>query len=188
VIKPLLCAFAVGLVCASAVAAPIFTWVDRQGGLHATDRLQDVPEPYYSMYAAELKAREQKAGATPVPPAAEAAAPPTPRPVVTTPRPAIEPVTAAGEAKRRQTWRDLVAQWRRELAAATANLQKITQELDEAQLNPVLRVLPANQERINDLMSLRTKAQDRVEKARLMLVDDIPKRARAEGVPPLWLL
>lgn len=59
----------------------IFRWVDAQGNLHVTDRLGDVPEPYYGMYLAELKRREEQRQAAGQPagqPAAVAA--PTPAP------------------------------------------------------------------------------------------------------------
>src|SRR5689334_10674531 len=38
----------------------VFRFVDKKGVTHFTDRLGDVPEPYYSMYAAQLRELEEK--------------------------------------------------------------------------------------------------------------------------------
>lgn len=185
--RALLVAVVLGLAPPAHADAPLFVWVDKAGALHATDRLQDVPEPFYGMYAAQLKEREKAAGG--------AGAPPPPAPAEAPARtntpsgaPFAAPLTAADLASSRQNWKELVAHWRLELAQATAELQKIDGEMENVQGNPVLRLLPTNQERIQVLMPLRTLAQDRVEKARRHLVDEIPKRARAQGVPPQWLL
>ena len=50
--------FAAGLPLAAQTM--IFKWIDRKGTLHLTDRLADVPEPYYSMYRARLREIEEQ--------------------------------------------------------------------------------------------------------------------------------
>ena len=38
----------------------LFYWVDKQGTVHATQNLDEVPEPYNAMYRARLKELEEE--------------------------------------------------------------------------------------------------------------------------------
>ena len=172
----------VPLLAAKSIRAesPIFVWVDKGGNLHATDRLQDVPEPYFAMYTAQLKESAKNLANAPSEPVSAPY-----RPAGAAP-PASNP--ALDDAKKRQEWRALMAQWRHELAAATLNLQKVDRDLADTEANPVLRLNPQNRSRADELMHLRMQAAFRVEQARHMLMDELPRRARVEQVPPLWLM
>ncbi len=175
-------AFVVVFFCAAKVALAqgmIFKWVDKQGVIHLTDRLGDVPEPYHSLYAVklrELEARRKVAGNQP----------PAPRPAPSAPTPTPSPLAA--ELARQQEWKDTVAKWRRELEEATTEYENIHGELSEAQLNPVLRLTPEVQARITAIEARLADALARLERARHMLLSELPRKAKAEGVPPKWLL
>jgi len=175
-----------GMGRAEAAESPIFYWVDARGDLHATDRLADVPEPYHAMYLAKLRALEEaREGGPPTPPPP----PPKPAPSASSPAgpqaPAPSVVDTLGA--RRQYWKALVAQWRQELERATAALREASNALAQAELNPVLRQTPEQRAVIDQAKAKQDAALKQVEKAKKMLLEDIPKRARAEEVPPKWL-
>ena len=176
------------LLCAVAAAAEstIFRWVDAKGNLHATDRLGDVPEPYYGIYFAEQKRREaerQAGGATATP----HAPPPTPEaaaPASTGPSGAS---VVDEELRRREQWRSLVSAARNELMGATAALAGLEEERAVVAQNPLLAVTPAVQARLGELEQRRAAVLVRLEKARAALLVDLPARARKENVSPKWL-
>jgi hypothetical protein len=167
-----------------------FKWVDAKGSLHVTDRLADVPEPYYGMYRARIRALEEQRTKTGQPAAARQ---PTlvPTPPVAGPQAesaASTPVSPVVlELQHQANWQALVARWRGELANATTDLESIQTELDEASMNPILRETPEVKSRIEQVEARRSQAMARLEKARKMLLDELPARARREGVPPKWL-
>ena len=164
----------------------IFSWVDDKGALHATDRLADVPEPYYSIYHARLLELEKKRAASP-------AADPDP-PADASPEASPPPATQSGQsaaaqqAAARQTWRALIAHWRQELTSATSDLQAVEELIGHAEMNPILRQTPAVETELATLEPRRQAALARVMAARRMLLTTLPERARQERVPPLWLL
>jgi hypothetical protein len=163
----------------------IFKWADEHGNLHITDRLGDVPEPYYSMYAAEVKRREQQAKTANRPA-------PSPEKRVSQPSPALPasraPSIVEREIARRNKWKKLVAHWRTQLRAATAEVERLDAELDGTQLNPLLRHTPQVKARRQAIEARRQQALVRLEQARWMLLEEIPARAKKENVPPKWLL
>jgi hypothetical protein len=191
---------ALALVLASSLAASsgrIFRWVDKTGDLHVTDRLADVPEPYYSMYAAEIARLEknkgkQKSRDRSVAPAPRSTPPRSPgssaAPAPPAGRRAGGPSIVDRELARQKQWQDLVARWRKELATATAEVEKIDQELAQARSNPILRTTPQARAQIEAIESRRVGALRKLERARKMLLETIPARARAEQVPPRWLM
>jgi hypothetical protein len=168
--------------------APVFVWADKDGALHVTDRLGDVPEPYYTVYAERLKEQLERQGRLPQAAPPEVAASPPSAPAVAASPASVPAVTGESEFLRRKMWRELMAKWRGELAVATAELQKIEQEAAEAGMNPVLRQTPQVQAQLDAIGSRRDAARTRVLKARAMLLEVLPKRARDERVPPQWLL
>lgn len=177
----------------------IFKWVDKHGDLHVTDRLGDVPEPYFSMYAARLKTLAEQDGAkaavraAPVRRAsAEPEAPPATREAPEGRRPgraetARGPSAVDAAIQERERWRQLVAHWRRELELATAAYEKAQADADAARLNPVLVQTPQGKEKVAQTGMGLEKARDRLEKARTMLLVEIPAKAKREQVPPKWL-
>ncbi len=158
----------------------VFRYVDKRGQLHFTDTLAEVPEPYHSLYQAKLRELEEKGekpGAAPAPPDAR---PPRPEPEM--------PSAAAAEAERRASWKALVKHWRDELEVAMAELAVADEELGVARQNPILRETPAQREVIAQAEAKRQTALQRVEAARDMLQKKLPARAKAERVPPAWLM
>ncbi|MBI5509098.1 MAG: hypothetical protein HY903_10115 [Deltaproteobacteria bacterium] len=167
----------------------IFRFVDKRGTLHLTDRLGDVPEPYYSMYVAKLRALEQqRAQAGAPPPVPSTAPPPGPGSVETGSVSAPPPSLVDEEIKRYHYWRALIQRWRDALAKATAEVEAIDQERDQAAMNPVLVQTPQVQEALAEIDRRRVQALERLEAARHMLLVELPARARKEQVPPKWLL
>lgn len=181
---------AVLLVAAGVTAQPtIFKWIDPQGGLHATDRLGDVPEPYYSMYVARLRALEEqrsKAGGPPAATAPSVATEPVVAPVPVQAPPAAPSLVEQVRAKQAR-WKALVAHWRSELGDATTALEAVQNELAEAGLNPILSQTPEVKARIAELQERRDSAKVRLETARKMLLEELPAKARKEAVPLKWL-
>lgn len=161
----------------------LFYWVDKKGTVHATQNLDEVPEPYKGMYVARLKELEedkkkQAAVAQPAQPAPSY----TPSPVAQQ-----NQGIAERELARQKQWRGEVAKWRTELRVATEDLNRIQTELDNTTVNPILRTTPQVQAQIGPLEEQRARAQKRVEIARKQLAEDIPARAKKESVPPRWL-
>jgi hypothetical protein len=159
----------------------LFYWVDKKGTVHATQNLDEVPEPYNAMYRARLKELEEekkKQKAIPAPAVVEPAPQPQPPP----PQPSI----VDKELARQKAWRAEVAKWRTELRVATEDLNRIQTQLDQATLNPVLRTTPQVQAQIVSLEQQRDKALERVEIARRTLAEELPARAKRESVPPRW--
>ncbi len=160
----------------------LFYWVDKKGAVHATQNLDEVPEPYNAMYRARLKELEeekqrQKAAPAPV------ATPPTP-----TPAPPPRPTSIAEkELARQKSWRAEMAKWRTELRVATEDLNRVQTQLDQATFNPILRTTPQAQAQVGPLEEQRERALRRVEVARKMLAEELPARAKRESVPPRWL-
>ena len=164
------------LLCATAHAEDVaFRFVDARGVVHLTDRLGDVPEPYHSMYEAQL--RLKKPNAKPPPVSAYQA------PIYNFGR-----GEGARQDKLRQHWQSMVAQARNELAAATEALQHIDEALDQARLNPILRQTPQVKEQIAELEGQRAEALTRLRAAENRLLVELPQQAKKEGVPPKWLL
>jgi hypothetical protein len=185
------------LVVGTVEAGPvIFKWIDKKGDLHVTDRLGDVPEPYYSMYAAKLEELEHGGGVQAVATPATAARAGNGREERSTQAPAREQSRAGAESespvvdaaiRKREQWRKLVAHWRHELELATGAYEKAQADADNAQVNPVLVYTPQGKAKVDDTRKRLEKALARVEKARTMLLIDLPARAKREQVPPKWL-
>jgi hypothetical protein len=185
-----------GLVVSGASADEIiFRWVDRAGNLHLSDELADVPEPYYSLYREKLRQRDEARQQGHKPPGAraasaassEAAASRVPMPKPAGSESAGGSIIEQEEAKR-QAWKELVSYWRNELAAATEALAQADKRLGDLQANPILRLTPAVQSQLPEAQEVRRAALARVEKARHMLLETLPARAKKEGVPPAWLM
>ena len=186
----------------------MYQWVDAGGDFHVTDRLDDVPEPYRSMYVAREKERRQReearrgAGAKPPAPSRPATAPSGARPAGSD---ALTPPSGAGAEKggmarpqggagalareqaREAAWRKRMLEWRQELGAAMAALAAVDEKIAEVGHNPILRQTPAVQEELARLEESRRAAAERVEAARHMLAVELPARARKEQVSPKWL-
>lgn len=179
-----------GLVLAGARVASaeprfVYRWVDKAGVVHLTDRLADVPEPFYSTYQAWVKEELERRQAAGLPDASST----PPQPVTVRPPPSRPPEPSLVEQKRarREGWRKLMAYWRAELLAASAALDEVDQEKALARLNPTLAQTPAVKARVAEIDKKRQVALARVEAARRMLLEQLPARARRERVPPKWL-
>lgn len=169
----------------------LFRWVGADGVLHVTDRLDDVPEPYYSAYVARLKQieeerekRARESGGRPPKSAGTEAPTEVPR----APRPRPVPRGAADDILARQAWwKAEVARWRHELMEATEALRRIEEELGNLQSNALLAVTGPSKTRSAELEAAQPPAVARVEKAKKQLMDVLPAQAKKEGVPPRWL-
>lgn len=162
----------------------IFHFVDKTGVVHFTDRLGDVPEPYHSMYKADLERQKKEKKNSP------GVKRPVPQQSPSQPRARHHhagPSIIDQEIKRRQAWRNLIQKWRDKLKAATLELKEIGAERDRLNFNPILRHTPMVKESLVPIEKKHAEALRRVEKAQKMLLETLPKRARKEGVPPKWL-
>jgi hypothetical protein len=171
------------LFCSVVVSAQdvVFRWVDKHGVTHITDRLGDVPEPYHSMYAAQLRELEAKRKKT---------APPQTTPD-STPNASnynYGTGTVAAQDAQQKKWQALMLKWRAELLVATHQLFAAEEQLAQVRLNPILRETPQVKEQIAAFEADRSAALTRARVAENMLLVELPKQAKKEGVPPKWLL
>ena len=164
----------------------MFTWVDKRGGIHITDRLRDVPEPFYSIYLAQQRERQAQQRQGPPPTGAKTPAKHHSQ-VRARPRPSSQGIVLA-EERRREQWQALMKQWRVELLAATQGLQKEEEALQRLRVNPLLAETPPVKAQIAAQQEQVAVARERVLKARTMLLEKLPAKAKNEQVPPKWLL
>lgn len=184
--------FALGVLCslpAPAHARPIFSWIDDQGALHATQLLAEVPEPFYSIYRVRMDAvaQAQRAAAQSgqdlrSPPSQAAVAPQ----VVASGGGAPNGALATAEARMR--WRARALQARNALVDATAALQAAEDARATAAYNPLLNLTPAVQARLRTADAAVEAARKVAVQARRRLLTELPEQARKAGVPPAWLL
>lgn len=183
-------ALAVGLLLFAVSAAQasgnrIFKWVDGDGDIHMTDTLAEVPEPYRSMYRAELekqKEKDAKDGGT----NGEAKRQRERAPKKTADS-SNETRPSTKIRQKRERWKALVAKWRKRLKHATAELQNANVELARLRRNPLLRQTPKYRARIAAAEKRRQAALQKVEQAKKMLTEELPRRAKKADVPPKWL-
>lgn len=183
----ILCA-ALALFGTRSVAAEnvVYAWVDDAGTVHFTDDLAQVPEPYLSMYAAEIRAAEErraeersKAGTKRKPQEPEAAPSRPERP---------KPSIADSEEQKRLSWQKKVADARKELSAATDALQAAQQRRNQIAINPIMAVTPHVKARLEKAEADLAAAEQRVQRAKAYLLEDLPAKAKKAGVPYKWLL
>ena len=178
-------------------AKDIYKWINKAGVLTFTDRLADVPEPYYSMYLArekakaEAKAKQEKTAARSgkeKPAHAQDPAPAEePARIEADEPPSGPPIWQQEEAKRKY-WQAEVARWRETLLVATSAVADIDAQIASLRSNALLAVTPPVMAKIKTLEEERKLAVDNVNTARTTLLDELPARAKKEGVPYKWLL
>lgn len=185
----LVCAVALAVVgvrhTAWADARPIFAWIDARGTLHATNNLDEVPEPYYSTYRArrDAIARAQQAAARA---GREADTPPSN--AGTEPlRPAASGATRA-QHDARVAWQARMLQARSALIDATLAVQQAEGQLADARRNPILAQTPAGKAQVAAAERALDGARRAALAARKTLMLDLPAEARDQHVPPQWLL
>lgn len=164
----------------------LFYWVDKAGTVHATQNIDEVPEPYGAMYRARLKELEEekkKKAAASAAPSQPAPTPPTPAPAPPAP---VKPSLADAELARQKAWRAEIAKWRNELRLATEDLQRVQTRLGEVQSYPYWQAMPQMRAQVEPLEEERQQALARVEVARGKLTIELPERAKRERVPPYW--
>ncbi len=173
-----------GVAGAALAQSVIYRWVDRDGVVHFTDDLSKVPEPYASMYQARIREIEKKRAEA----VGDRSDPPPSRPPPSTRKPESPPSSADAIEKEREKWQARVAEWRKELDAATEALAKLDEDKGNLTNNALLRVTPQVKAQIEAVEKRREAALKRVEKAKKMLLETIPAEAKKAGVPYKWLL
>jgi hypothetical protein len=161
----------------------IFYWSDKQHNVHATNNIDEVPEPYKAMYRARLKELEEAKKNAPKTPPPQPAYTPPPSAAATQPQASV----VDQELAKQKQWRDEVYRWRTELRTATEDLNRIQAQIDQVNFNPVLRMTPQAKAQLDPLEASKQKAIGRIDAAQRMLTQDLPARAKREGVPPRWL-
>lgn len=161
----------------------MFYWADERGQMHITDRLDQVPEPYYSIYAERIKKMEA-ANTTKTPTGATPSQPPTPS--VGQNWPKMGEVSRAEIAKQ-QYWKSKVQNARAVLMTATDELRVIDEQIQQKHNNPLLAQTPEVAAELSVLEAKRQQIEQSVVSARKVLLVDIPQQAKKEGIPPKWL-
>lgn len=175
-------------------AGDIFYWVDKKGGVHFSDQLHSVPEPYFSAYKARIaereekrKQQEQERAAAGIVPAKEPEVVAPQQPSTPAPEEPTGPRLSQQIRQKQEDWRKLMKESREELLAATEGLRKAEDEMQALEANPVLVHTPQVKAQIPAAENRYKEARERVERARKALLTDLPARAKKEHVPPKWL-
>ncbi|MEO0815004.1 MAG: DUF4124 domain-containing protein [Myxococcota bacterium] len=182
----LVLALVIGVAAPVGAQAVVYKWADKNGVIHFTDDISQVPEPYASMYQARIREIEKrKAEAVgdrrePLPDRPERSRTATPK--------KRGPSTVEQIRKDQKKWQDRVAEWRTRLEQATASLERIEQKKAQLTLNPILRTTPQAREKIDAVNKERDAALKRVARAKKMLLETIPEEARKARVPYQWIL
>ncbi len=177
------------LLLATATNQPLLLrWVDKQGVIHITDDMTQIPEPYYSIYLKkieELKARgevkEDQNGKIIL--ARPAAAAPTPKLYDNNPAPAISPYPE----KSKEYWQNILHTNRQKLIALTDEFAKIEEELAALRNMGELAFLLQNKQKIREFEEMRAAKLQEIENTKKFLEKDLPEQARKAGVPPGWV-
>ena len=158
-------------VSARADDAVSFAFIDESGELHASATLVGVPEPYQGVYRRQEADRARKAAG------------PAPKP-----SPPLAPAgDADGQRQAREAWDQTMQKWRRQLIDSTEALRQAESERMTVG-NPLLKATPVGHEAWVRLTERIDSARTQALLARRMLMDTLPAQARAQHVPPQWLL
>jgi hypothetical protein len=151
-----------GPICvAHAAEDTAWLWAEPQGALHTSARLEQVPEPYRSAYAAERVGRSPQA---------------------------LEQLAQGTSLEAdRAKWQLKVLKARTELMMATRAWAQV--QGDDANLrgNPILRMIPQGAAPIEAHAEQTKKALARFRAAYVALTQALPQEARAAGISPTWL-
>lgn len=168
--------------------APLFSWLDAGGTVHITDRLADVPEPYYSTYkAAQLRKQQEAAARAAQAPGAQAVQQPAEPTANTAP---IQPSVVHGADDTRQQrlrWQAQMAYWRTELQQSLQRLQRAEAEHAAMANNLLLRQTPTGKAQLAQFEEALQMAKAQALRARHMLLTQLPAQAQAQHVPQQWL-
>lgn len=149
-------------------------WADASGRVHYERSLAEVPEPYHSMYR---QGRRTAQGTL------EFDTEPQATPPGLDSESATEQVIAA-----RDQWRSLTGGWQAELYASLRELLQAMMRPAPLAFNPMLQYTPAGRTIVGGTQQQVVQdARTRALRARHMLLDVLPRMARAQGAPPAWL-
>jgi hypothetical protein len=164
------------LLATSVRAAEIYTWVDDSGTVHFTDDAAKVPEPYWDRVEKKKVIKEERQ------------------------KPLDERGSLKRQAKRERTdrfgrreswWKDRAAKWWAQLEEATSQHDRITSEIQDAQMildkarNDGKR--RRSRRKINNLQKEDEKYKVQIEKARHMLNEVLLEEATLADADPSWL-
>jgi len=139
------------------VASELYKWTDRAGNLHATDRIENVPQPYRRRLRKQMRAKKS---------ATQPATLPASHPMVSATQPSTEISSSTGYE--RYLVRLAIERSYRERAQTLRNMSKqISDELlaldereGELKSNPKLNVaIPERQNELNEIEAQRKKLQ-----------------------------
>lgn len=143
-------------------------WTDSVGDLFSSEKLNEVPEPFRSMY------RARKSVAWHPPPLDAMADAYAPR--------------ATEILHQQRAWRQQIAGWRQELFTATRLLLEATLRPGALAHEPLaFAYAPHRVLLIEARGAARSEALSRLMRAQIMLQETLPRQAREQRVPMLWL-
>jgi hypothetical protein len=157
-------------------AGTIYKWVDKEGGVHFTDDLSQVPPSYLDRVETE-ESKDVKGGVTPPPSQA------------VTPENKEEETTTDIYGQDEDWWRDQVRPWKEQLKESTENLEKAqkkftekTEELSQKNLGSRARLKVES----DKFKEEKAKYEAQIAKANEML-RKLSKEAADSKANPDWL-
>lgn len=174
--------------------AIIWQWVDNSGTVHITDNINQVPDPYYTIYQnriAELKAQ----GLVQVNEQGEVVAMKSPQPnnyyySAPSSTPAWNPSTQnllAEEERQKAVWQNRVKSNRARLVELTNRYSELENKYSALKANPYMAALPQNRQQIQDTEAQKAALLQEMQIIKHRLEVEIPEAARKAGVPPGWV-
>lgn len=145
----------------SAQAPKTYLWAEDDGTVHVSVRLEDVAEPFASIYRAQalVGAQGRASGAA----------------------------VATGLEADRAKWQQKLARAREALLAATASWANLKSQDDQLQINPLLRLTPQVASEHQEGQEPLQLARQRYLAARKDLLINLPEQARRAQVPMAWI-
>ncbi|NOZ87728.1 MAG: DUF4124 domain-containing protein [Deltaproteobacteria bacterium] len=169
----------------------MYKWRDKQGKLHFTDNIEEVPEPFRSRFLRQDELEDLKKGAsmnsgqTPAPSSGQRENQKT----YQNPRYAKPPAYKGPSTEETQKlyWQSEVSRWKHELESSGRKYSKMKKNYDNLMRRFRETHAIARRNEAEKLKKKMDRVKQRMDLAEKMLKHVLPDRARKEGVPPGWL-
>jgi hypothetical protein len=180
--------------------AEVYQYVDKNGTVHYTDRIEDLPEPYRSKAWKEyLEKQEQKkktapqpsgqsGGLEPLPDVSHDRIPPQNTSSSDTSGSSSDtymPSVPKGPDK--SLWQGKAEQAKKRVEELEQRCQDLEKQRGQNAQNNLLFSRPMDREAAQKSTAESSKCQEDLKAARRYLDEDLPEEARKAGVPPGWL-
>jgi hypothetical protein len=177
--------------------AEVYQWVDKNGTVHVTDRIEDLPEPYYSRALKELKEKETLEKAfpkqNPAPSQGSMQKQTSGETTVIAPEripkdvPQKTPEQLPTPEEQKQHWQEKLKTARERVSELDVRCKKLETDRDIHVQNSLLFARPIDRELAASNTTSFEECNKELVAARNYLEKELPEEARKAGVPPGWL-